>query len=202
MYINHCFPILFIQLFKTVLVVQWILNQLESSTNLQYCNFAIYFFSIVTHFIITHHIFLVRVQTYYCNKNLLILDVKQLNKIMKLYDLKHCGMARITLKYIMGCPGLKSSYQEKGLLEVILATHGHIVSFFEHSSHLHLLAQYFQVKFNNFKILLSELKFVSISQFVCEFISKQLFISAYFFILIQWFHYAKLPYLWIIYIGC
>ena len=32
-----------------------------------------------------YHISLVNVQTNYCNNNLLILDVKQLNKIMKLY---------------------------------------------------------------------------------------------------------------------
>ena len=43
------------------------------------------FFSIVTHFIITYHISLVNVQTNYCNNNLLILDVKQSNKIMKLH---------------------------------------------------------------------------------------------------------------------
>ena len=42
------------------------------------------FFLIVTHFIITNNISLVKVQTNYCNNNLLILDVKQLNKI-KLY---------------------------------------------------------------------------------------------------------------------
>ena len=42
------------------------------------------FFSTVTHFIITYHISLVNVQTNYCNNNLLILNVKQLNKIMKL----------------------------------------------------------------------------------------------------------------------
>ena len=39
----------------------------------------------VIHFIITCHISLVRLQTNYCNNNLLILDVKQLNKIIKLY---------------------------------------------------------------------------------------------------------------------
>ena len=39
----------------------------------------------MTHFIITYHISLVNVQTNYRNKNLLILDVKQLNKIMKRY---------------------------------------------------------------------------------------------------------------------
>ena len=39
----------------------------------------------MTHFILAYHISLVNVQTNYCNINLLILDVKQLNKIMKLY---------------------------------------------------------------------------------------------------------------------
>ena len=38
----------------------------------------------MTHFIIAY-ISLVKVQTNYCNNNLLILDVKQLNKIMKLH---------------------------------------------------------------------------------------------------------------------
>ena len=41
----------------------------------------------MTHFIITYHISLVNVQTNYSNSNLLILDVKQLNEIMKLYYL-------------------------------------------------------------------------------------------------------------------
>ena len=39
----------------------------------------------MAHYIIAYHISLVNVQTNYCNNNLLILDVKQLNKIMKLY---------------------------------------------------------------------------------------------------------------------
>ena len=43
-------------------------------------------FLIVTHCIIAYSISLVNVQTNFCNNNLLILDVKQLNKIMKLYD--------------------------------------------------------------------------------------------------------------------
>ena len=43
------------------------------------------FFSIVTHSIIAYHISLANFPTNYCNNNLLILDVKQLNKIMKLY---------------------------------------------------------------------------------------------------------------------
>ena len=57
------------------------------------------------------------VQTNYCN-NLLVLDVKQLNKIMNFYHfhtLKALSMARVKLRNIMGCPGLKSSYREKGL---------------------------------------------------------------------------------------
>ena len=36
-------------------------------------------------FITAYHISLVKVQANYCNNNLLILDVKQLNRIMKLY---------------------------------------------------------------------------------------------------------------------
>ena len=68
-------------------------------------------------FIITYNISLVNVQTNYCNNNLLILDVKQLNKIMKLcyfYTLKALWAGKI--KMYMECPGLKGSYQEKGLL--------------------------------------------------------------------------------------
>ena len=43
------------------------------------------FFLIVTYFISGYHISLVNIQTNYCNNNILILDVKQLNKIIKLY---------------------------------------------------------------------------------------------------------------------
>ena len=39
----------------------------------------------MTDFIIAYHISLLNVQTNYCNDNLLVLDVKQLNKIPKLY---------------------------------------------------------------------------------------------------------------------
>ena len=39
----------------------------------------------VTYFIIAYHISLVKVQDNYCNNNLFIVDVKQLNKIIKLY---------------------------------------------------------------------------------------------------------------------
>ena len=66
----------------------------------------------MTHFIIAYHISLVKVQANYCNNNLLILDVKQLNKIMK-----YPGMTRVKLKCIIGCLGLKSNYLEKGLLQ-------------------------------------------------------------------------------------
>ena len=43
------------------------------------------FFSIEVHFITAYHISLVKVQANCCNNNLLILDVKQLDKIMKFY---------------------------------------------------------------------------------------------------------------------
>ena len=43
------------------------------------------FFSIVTLFIIAYYISPMNVQANYCNNNLLILDVKQLHKIIKLY---------------------------------------------------------------------------------------------------------------------
>ena len=39
----------------------------------------------MNHFVIADHNSLVKVLASYCNNNLLILDVKQLNKIMKLY---------------------------------------------------------------------------------------------------------------------
>ena len=70
------------------------------------------------HFIITYCISLVSVQTNYCNNNLLILDVKQLNKIIKLYYIKTLWMAWVILRCVMGCAGLKSSYQEKGLFSI------------------------------------------------------------------------------------
>ena len=39
----------------------------------------------MAYFVIGYNISLVNVQINYCNNNLLIVDVKQLNKIMKLY---------------------------------------------------------------------------------------------------------------------
>ena len=46
---------------------------------------------------------LVSVQTNYCNNNLLILDVKQLNKIMKLYYLRALwdGQGKIKMYFRM-----------------------------------------------------------------------------------------------------
>ena len=73
-------------------------------------------------FIIAYPIFLVNVQSNYCNNNLLILDVKQLKKIIKIYyfyTLKALwdGHGKIKMYYrcIMGCQVL-NSYQEEGLL--------------------------------------------------------------------------------------
>ena len=37
-------------------------------------------------------------------------------KLYYFYTLKALYMARVKLRYLMGCSGLKSSYQEKGLL--------------------------------------------------------------------------------------
>ena len=65
----------------------------------------------MTHFTTAYHISPVNVQTNYCNNYLLILDVIQLNKIMKIYyfhTLKFCGMARVKLRCIMGCLELVS----------------------------------------------------------------------------------------------
>ena len=74
-------------------------------------------------FVIANHISLVNVQTNYCNNNLLILDVKQLNKIMKLYyfyTLKALWNGQGKIKIIMGCPGLKSAIGKKVYLEIFL----------------------------------------------------------------------------------
>ena len=57
----------------------------------------------MTHFIIPYHISLVNVQTNYCKNNLLILDVQQLNKIMKLYYV-------YTLKALWDCQGKNKMY--------------------------------------------------------------------------------------------
>ena len=60
----------------------------------------------MTHFIIVSHVPLVNVQTNYCNDDILILDVKQLNKIIKLYyfyTLKALldGQGKIKMYYLL-----------------------------------------------------------------------------------------------------
>ena len=75
----------------------WLHEKLWQKTEMQISNqvlfsksiSAIDLLSIVTHSIIAYHISLVKVQTNYCNNNILILDVKQLNKIMKLYHFRN-----------------------------------------------------------------------------------------------------------------
>ena len=97
--------------------LSWVNENLEVWMPLWHEQWA--FFSIVTHFIIAYHISLVKVQTNYCNNNLLILDVKQLTKIKKLHyfhTLKALWGGQGKIKCIIECPGLKSSYWEKGLL--------------------------------------------------------------------------------------
>ena len=62
---------------------------------------------------------LVNIQTNYCKNNLLILDVKQLNKIVKLYyfyTLKKLWDSQGKIKMYYGMSRVKNSYQEKGLL--------------------------------------------------------------------------------------
>ena len=66
----------------------------------------------MTHFIIAYYISLVNVQTNYCNNNLLVLDVKKLNKIMKLcyFDTLKAlwdGQGKITMYY--GMPRVKKA---------------------------------------------------------------------------------------------
>ena len=64
-------------------------------------------------FIIAYHIFLMNVQTNSCNNNLLILDVKQLNKIMKLYYLKALWDGQGKIKTYYGMSRVKKQLSEK-----------------------------------------------------------------------------------------
>ena len=78
---------------------------------------------IATHFLIAYHNSLKDVQTNYCNNNLLILNMKQLNKIMKLdyiYTLKtlwdvqgkikmYYGMSRVK-KQLLGKKSIVKNY--------------------------------------------------------------------------------------------
>ena len=73
----------------------------------------------MTNFIIAYHISLVKVQTNYCNNNLLILDVKQLNQIMKFYyfhSLKALWDDQGKIKMYYGMPRVKKQLPGKGIL--------------------------------------------------------------------------------------
>ena len=107
------------------------------------------FFSIATHFIVTHYISLVNVQTNYCNINLLFLvDVKQLNEIMKRYCFytstalwdgqgkikMYYGMSRVT-KQLLGRRSIMSwvAYQHNNTLfksSICMFLHWSITLFF------------------------------------------------------------------------
>ena len=67
----------------------------------------------MTHFITIYHISLVSVQTNYCNNNLLILDLKQLNKIIKLYYLKALWDSQGKIKMYYGMSRLKKQLTGK-----------------------------------------------------------------------------------------
>ena len=71
----------------------------------------------MTHFIIAYHISLENVQINYCN-NLLILDVKQLNKIIRLYyfyTLKVLWDGKGKIKMYYGMSRVKKQLLEKDL---------------------------------------------------------------------------------------
>ena len=73
----------------------------------------------MTDYITSYHISLAKVPTNYCYKKLLILDVKQLNEIMKLYcfhTLKALWDGQGKIKIYYGMSRVKSSYWEKGKL--------------------------------------------------------------------------------------
>ena len=91
------------------------------------------FFSIVIHFIIAYHIYLVNVLTKYCNNNLLILHVKQLNKIMKLYyfyTLKALwdGLGKIKMYYEMSSVKKQLS-RKKVYCYIVLNMFEHVFTF-------------------------------------------------------------------------
>ena len=70
----------------------------------------------MTHFTITHHIPLVNVQTNYCNNNLLILDVKLLNKVMKpnyFYTFKALWDCQSKIKMCYGISRVKKQLSGK-----------------------------------------------------------------------------------------
>ena len=78
------------------------------------------FFLVVTHFIIAYHICIVKVLTKYYNNNLLLLDVKQLNRTMKLYyfyTLKALWNSQGKIKIHYGIPRVKKQLSRKRSFE-------------------------------------------------------------------------------------
>ena len=79
----------------------------------------------MTPFIIAYHISQVNVQTNYCNNNLLILDVKQLNNIMKLYyfnTLKALWDGQGKIKMYYGMSRVKKQLSGKRHIVINLST--------------------------------------------------------------------------------
>ena len=84
------------------------------------------FFSIVTSFIIAYHISLVKIQANHCNNNLLILDIKQLNKIMKLHYFHTSkavwdGQGKIKMYY--GTSSVKKQLSGKRSIASLIISH-------------------------------------------------------------------------------
>ena len=70
----------------------------------------------MTHLIIAYHISLVNVTTNYCNNNIFVLDVKQLNKSTKLYyfnTLKALRDSQGKIKMHYGMPRVKKQLSGK-----------------------------------------------------------------------------------------
>ena len=70
----------------------------------------------MTHFVTAHRISPVKVQTNYCSNNLLILDIKQLNKIMKFcyfHSLKALWDGQGKIKMYYGMSRVKKQLLEK-----------------------------------------------------------------------------------------
>ena len=76
----------------------------------------------MTYFIIAYHISIVNIQTNYCSNNLLILDLKQLIKIMKLYyfyTLKAPWDGQVKIKMYYGMSRVKMQLSGKRSINTI-----------------------------------------------------------------------------------
>ena len=76
----------------------------------------------VTHFVIAYHISLVKVQANFCNNSILVLDAKQLNKIIKLYyfhALKALWGDQGEIKMYRGMPRVKKQLSGKRSIDII-----------------------------------------------------------------------------------